>query len=389
MNSGISILVVDDEPNNFDTIEGMLMGQGYDLDYAPNGRDAIDSLGQFFNPDVILLDVMMPEMDGIAVCRHIKSMPEWQAVPIIMVTALTSKEDLARCLRAGADDFISKPISATELRARVQSMTRIKQQYDQLQTSAKLHRSTVELLEGSLAELRGNLASSFSHELNTPLNGILSSLLLLSDHFDELDKKEMQEIINIGSQSARRLETLTQRFLTYLYLELETNKQQTTTAEPTHPCTITSFIPAIAQARAETAGRSEDLVIDIENLRIGITSKHLEWLLDELLDNAFNFSDAHTTVTLSGRLVHQTFQLEVRDEGRGMTQDQVARIGAFIQFERHVHGQSGFGLGLRIAQRVVALYGGKFLISSVYQKGTTVKVSLPMADQQANPWVLQ
>lgn len=389
MNSGISILVVDDEPNNFDTIEGMLMGQGYDLDYAPNGRDAIDSLGQFFNPDIILLDVMMPEMDGIAVCRHIKSIPEWQAIPVIMVTALTAKEDLARCLRAGADDFISKPISAIELRARVQSMIRIKQQHDRLQLSAKLQQNTIELLENSLTELRGNLASSFSHELNTPLNGILSSFLLLSDHVDELDTEEMQEIIDIGTQSARRLERLTQRFLTYLYLELETNKRQTTTAEPTHPCTITSFMPAIAKAKAETYERSEDLVLDLADERLGITSKHLEWLLDELLDNAFKFSAPHSAVTLVGQRLNQTFQLEIRDHGRGMTQDQVTRTGAFVQFERHLYGQQGVGLGLRIAQKVVALYGGKFVISSVYQQGTTVKINLPLAEQVANPWVIE
>ena len=111
-----SILVVDDEPNNFDVIETFLSGLNYQLHYAADGKDAIASLDTY-NPDLILLDVMMPEIDGIEVCRQIKGMLKWQAVPIIIVTALNSKLVLDRCLNAGADDFIDKPINAVELRA--------------------------------------------------------------------------------------------------------------------------------------------------------------------------------------------------------------------------------------------------------------------------------
>lgn len=116
-----SILVVDDEPDNFDVIEAFLSDRDYQLHYAWNGLEALKSL-HVFQPDVILLDVMMPELDGITTCQKIKAMPEWKSVPIIMVTALSDKEDLARCIQAGADDFISKPVNSTELRARVQSM---------------------------------------------------------------------------------------------------------------------------------------------------------------------------------------------------------------------------------------------------------------------------
>ena len=101
------------------------------MHYAANGRDAIDSL-DLFQPDVILLDVMMLGIDGIEVCQRIKAIPQWKPVPIIMVTALTTKADLARCLAAGADDFISKPVNRLELTARVRSILRIHQQYQQL-----------------------------------------------------------------------------------------------------------------------------------------------------------------------------------------------------------------------------------------------------------------
>ena len=99
-----SILVIDDEPDNFDVIEAFLSTQNCQLHYASTGQEAIASLDTF-QPDLILLDVMMPGMDGIEVCRQIKSMPQWRSVPIMMVTALAAKENLARCLESGADDF--------------------------------------------------------------------------------------------------------------------------------------------------------------------------------------------------------------------------------------------------------------------------------------------
>jgi diguanylate cyclase len=126
-----SVLVIDDQPDNFDVIETLLHGEGYHLHYAPSGQRALDRL-EYFQPDVILLDVMMPDLDGIEVCRRLKAIPKWQSVPIIMVTALTAKEDLALCLATGADDFISKPVNRLELRARVRSMFRIRQQQQAL-----------------------------------------------------------------------------------------------------------------------------------------------------------------------------------------------------------------------------------------------------------------
>ena len=146
-----SVLIIDDEADNFDVIETILNNQDYQLHYAASGKDAIAYLDTF-QPDLILLDVMMPVMDGIEVCKNIKALPKWQAVPIIMVTALNSKEDLARCLNAGADDFISKPLNSLEFRARVSSMLRIKEQHDRLErANALIHAQLEASLEGIIA----------------------------------------------------------------------------------------------------------------------------------------------------------------------------------------------------------------------------------------------
>lgn len=127
------ILIVDDEPNNLVVIEALLEGNNYQLRFAESGEEAIESFANE-KPDLILLDISMPGMDGLTVCKTIKEMPNSNGIPIMMVTAMTGQLVLSKCLESGADDFISKPVSGLELRARVRSMLRISQQHQELFT---------------------------------------------------------------------------------------------------------------------------------------------------------------------------------------------------------------------------------------------------------------
>ena len=151
------IFIVDDEPSNFDVLEPVLEDEGYLLAYAPSAERALARLDAV-KPDLLMLDVMMPEMDGITLCRTIKAMPKWQHIPIIMVTALTGKADLAKCLASGADDFISKPVNFLELKARVASMIRIRKQFQTIQT---------------LMAARDGMFHTLVHDLRNPLTSRL------------------------------------------------------------------------------------------------------------------------------------------------------------------------------------------------------------------------
>ncbi|MGA1284583.1 MAG: hybrid sensor histidine kinase/response regulator [Prochlorothrix sp.] len=380
-NHSVSILVVDDEPRNLDVIEVLLSRENYELNYVSSGQDALNSLGEIFNPDLILLDVMMPDMDGLEVCRRIKARSEWQAIPIIMITALTEKEDLARCLNAGADDFISKPLNGLELRARVQSMVRIKQQHDQLHSWAMVQKQTVSLLEKNLDEIRGSLASTLSHELNTPLHGILCSFSVLDSALETMSMAEVREILAIAQRSAHRLEKLTQRLRDYLSLELESLPPIGAAPEPNlspKHITNTLFMQDMALAIANQADRQPDLAITVTEAEIGISHHHLKCLVDELLDNAFKFSTAPSPIQLTGSLAGDRFILQIQDQGRGMTAEQINQIGDFVQFERSQYEQQGMGLGLKMSQRIVNLYQGKFQINSIYGQGTVISVELPV-----------
>jgi DNA-binding response OmpR family regulator/anti-sigma regulatory factor (Ser/Thr protein kinase) len=383
-----NILVVDDEPSNFDVIETFLFEQDYHIHYASSGKYALDCLDAL-QPDLILLDVMMPELDGIEVCRRLKSTPQWANVPIIMVTALSSKEDLAQCLNAGADDFIGKPVNSFELRARVQSMLRIKRQYDEIKSLSSLQTRTIDLLQNSLQELSGNLASSLPHELNTPLNGIMGAIAILLDEYETMSPEELKEFLLLAKESANRLEGLTRKFLNYVYLELAPHKAPDAKSY-NHKLTKSVnclFILDVAQKQAKKDGRVNDLLCEfnvlddeLDQIVAAVTHHDMQIMISELLENAFKFSKPNTQVKLTSDIVNNKFHLAIADHGLGMTADQISKIGAFVQFERKLHEQQGAGLGLKIVTKIVENYEGNFSISSTYNQGTTINIELPVGN---------
>jgi class 3 adenylate cyclase/DNA-binding response OmpR family regulator len=144
MDNKATVLIVDDEPIIRSILEGLLTSQEYDLLFATNGLEALAVVEK--NPlDLILLDIMMPELDGFQVCQQLKAHDKWRHIPVILVTALDSKEDLSRGLDAGADDFVHKPFDNQELLARVRSMLRTKRQYDLLEEQRQQLETTLQL----------------------------------------------------------------------------------------------------------------------------------------------------------------------------------------------------------------------------------------------------
>ncbi len=370
-----SILVVDDEPDNFDVIETLLSAQDYHLHYAANGQAALNILDAV-NPDLILMDVMMPGLNGIETCKEIKADVRWKGVPIIMVTALSTKNDLALCLEAGADDFISKPVNRIELCARVKSMLRIKKQYDTIQHFSTIQRNTINVLGRNLQELTGNLVVSLSQELNTPVSGISSIIELLKANFEKMEATEVRVLLDLADQSVQQVETLTNQFLLYLELELASLQPQTLSSEETKLSAET--IQTKLKTQAAKVNRKDDLVVDWQEIGIRLSERYFWIILQEIVDNALKFSPLGTKVFVQSQVINGMLEISVQDSGRGINAHDIPKIGAFMQFERQPHDQSGTGLGLAIVKKLVDLVKGRFTITSVYGKETTVKVSLPI-----------
>jgi signal transduction histidine kinase len=135
-----------------------------------------------------------------------------------------------------------------------------------------------------------------------------------------------------------------------------------------------------AKTQAEKANRLDDLVCNLEEADLGVTPRDLECIIEELLENSFKFSQPGTPVIVTGESINNMFYLSISDRGRGMTDEQIAKIGAFMQFDRKSYEQQGLGLGLEIVNKIAKTYGGDLLISSIYGQETKVTITLPLAE---------
>ncbi len=354
-----SILIIDDEPDNFEVIEALLADTGYILHYANRGRDAIANLEKY-DPDVILLDVMMPDLDGIQVCRRIKAMQEWNAVPIIMVTALASIADLSRCIEAGADDFVSKPINGVELRARIKSMLRIKKQYDRIKSLSRLQRNNIHFLENSLNELRLDLAVSFPNELNAPLHDIVDNVFLLKQNFDSLDALEIGEILELINRSTLKLDKLSQSFLFYLQLALPTKK-----ARKQEPSDTKGSIEKIARTKIAQVHPATKLTVNIEAAELAVTSTHLEYIVNQLLESTLDIEDLEAAINIYGHVMDGVFHLYVDNQAFEPDRTVNLELSKLIQFDRESDSGAELGIGLKIVKKIVEIYDGLFLMTIV------------------------
>ncbi|MBD1911619.1 MULTISPECIES: hybrid sensor histidine kinase/response regulator [unclassified Leptolyngbya] len=351
------ILVVDDEADNFMVIEALLSKQDYELHYAAGGEEAIAALHACL-PDLILLDVMMPRINGIELCQHIKSKPKWQAIPIIMVTALNSKADLARCLAAGADDFISKPVNSIELRARVQSMLRIKHQYDDLQT---------------LLKLREDMVNMVVHDLRNPLSSILFGLDVLrtAGYPPEKQQAKLSQIHG----SAQALQGLIDDLLKIALLE---------SGKICLNCTEVDMVAlvqsAVSNFEAIAAQKKQSLVSHLPNVpqqTVYADPAIMHRALDNLISNAIKFSPRQGEIMVkvdypsSGHC-----QIQVIDAGPGVPEGLQQKIFEKYEVGTLMPDVSQIGLGLAFCKMVVEAHGGKISVRNNEPKGAIFEITL-------------
>jgi two-component system, sensor histidine kinase and response regulator len=361
-NQAASILIVDDEPNNFEVIEILLFQQGYDLNYATSGAEAIAQL-QVKAPDVILLDVMMPDVDGLEVCQQIKANSDWQHIPIVMVTALQSREDLARCLGAGANDFVSKPVNGLELRARVESMVRIKQQYDALK-QLLLYR------EESL-QLREEMADMVIHDLRNPLSSILLGCYILQA--SELPDRQHQKVLQI-EKAGRQLSDLIDSLL--IMAKLEGGKVALNLVEvdlyTLGSETIEDFQTIATQQRVELLGKLPDA-----GTAVYLDAPMLRRVLDNLISNALKFSPAGSQVVLEIDCPSKSqVRIQVKDQGRGVSEELRQSIFEKYEIGESCQGIVQIGLGLTFCKMVVEAHGGRIFVEPQEPKGSIFTVEI-------------
>jgi len=356
MDTQPSILVIDDEPDNFDVVETLLDGENYQLHYAPSGQQALNRLDSF-QPDLILLDVMMPDLDGMEVCQNIKANPQWQAIPIIMATALTAKEDLARCLATGADDFISKPLNGVELRARVHSMLRIKQQYDSLQV---------------LLKLREDMVNMIVHDLRNPLASIVLGAGILQ--FPGLSPQQQQGKVEQILLATQQLQSLIDSLL--LMAKLESGKMVLNYTQ-IDLCAL--CMSALADVEAIATQKNITIIKELPEPggTVEVDALMFRRVLDNLLSNAIKFSPSNSQVTLRAEyLPTGGSRLQVSDAGRGISEDLQKVIFEKYEVGTRMPEVSQIGLGLAFCKMAIEAHCGTITIENNVSNGSifTVKI---------------
>jgi signal transduction histidine kinase len=349
------ILIVDDDPVAWQAAEMMLLRQGYALYFAASGAEALKCLPAV-KPDVILLDVMMPGMDVFAVCQALKSTISTQHIPVVLVTALDGTEDLARGLDAGADDFIHKPVSGLELRARVRSMLRTKQRHDDLQT---------------LIRLRQDLADMIIHDIRSPL----TTITMYCDLLQNFTNPQGQEVLQTITGQVNRLNSYLTDMLMMPKMENGSLVLLSTAVNLNDllQSTCETFGPLAAQKSVAL-----ELELPPEPLVANLDANLWQRLLDNLLSNALKFSPVAGHITLCLRsLADGHFRLEVRDEGPGIPPEH--RQAIFDKFQIVAAGRRDVkqvGLGLAFCRLVVEVHKGHISVTANKPHGAIFTVEV-------------
>jgi len=348
-----TILIVDDEPAGRDTLEALLYGQSYDLAFADSGAEALKKTAEIL-PDLILLDVMMPGLDGFVVCQRLKAHEQWRHIPVILVTVLE-----------GADEFLSKPVDRLELRARVRTMLRIKRQFDELQ-------ATLEMTE--------QLSNMIVHDMRSPLTVILGAVNLLQGSLTRSQDLEDLDIIEAGAHRANS-------YLNDLLILAKVREGKLILHRST--VDVRDLVRTL-ELSYETMARARriNLVIDVpgESRQVSLDPNLTFRVLDNLLSNALKYSSPESTVTLrveypNGKSGAELFQplvrFQVLDQGPGIPEEHRDRI--FDQFEIIQLKKTGIpqiGLGLAFCRMVVQAHGGRIFVEANEPKGSVFTVEV-------------
>jgi signal transduction histidine kinase len=400
------VLIVDDERHNRQLLEVMLAPEGFDLPTAASGQEAL-ALVQQQRPDLILLDVMMPGLDGYQVAGKLKGNLATRHIPIIMVTALDDHNARMLGLGAGAEDFLTKPVDRAEVCVRVRNLLRLKaygDHYDQYsqrlegevasRTADLVERTkTLEQTDSRLLLLtrreqsrqeemrfKDQFLSHVSHELRTPLTAIKQfTTILLGGLAGELNT-EQREYQRIVLKNIQQLQAMIDDLLEVT--RLETGKLSVAPEAVSVMDAVTDTLHTLeVTARNKGVSLRFDLPANLPLVYADRT--RLRQVLIILLDNALKFSSEGGAVTIHAQLLPgdaRFLLLEVSDTGCGINPEMTERIfeRLYQASESTQASREGLGLGLYICKELVTRQGGRIWVTSVPQSGSTFSFTLPV-----------
>jgi signal transduction histidine kinase len=358
------ILVADDEEKNRRILRDILENQGHMVMLAEDGQQALEKAFAG-SPDVVVLDVMMPKMDGYEVCSQIRKDPRTAHLPILMVTALKDRADRLKGIQAGANDFLTKPIDAEEIRLRVKNAVLAKHLYDKVQDDyARLK---------ELETLRDNLTHMIVHDMRSPLIGVSGCYDVITREQDRLSP-EQKEFAITGQNTCRELIEMVSSLLDVS--RMEAGKMPLRRI----PCDIREIAQAAVHSVTASA-RQKTLTIQLTGDSAGanVDRDITHRIFVNLLGNAIKFSPEGRSIDIGISSIGTDVRVTVIDQGYGVPPDYHQRIfEKFGQVESRKEGKMySTGLGLTFCKLAVEAHGGRIGLESEVGKGSTFWFTLP------------
>lgn len=367
-----SILLVDDDPAILEGVADLLELYGYDVTTAIDGHKALQTM-QHSVPDLVISDIMMPNMDGYEFFEMVRDNPAWTPIPFIFLTARGQRTDIRRGQSLGADAYLTKPFEPEDLIIAVQA--RLKRARD-VQQAAK----------ANVEEMKQQLITIFSHELRTPLAYIYGYVNLLREQHNDLTEENIADMLEGAHRGTQRLVGLVEDLM--LLVQIESGIIEMEIGLELGQMSICDIVHTAVEKNIHYANeRGITVTTDISKRVCACRySMYVENALSRLLNNAIKFCRKDTgQVTVTAEREGEKVFVHIKDNGIGISPAKQQLIfERFQQIDREAMEQQGVGLGLTLARALIRLHHGDITVKSQPGEGSTFTIQLPVCVPNAN-----
>ncbi|MGJ3239536.1 MAG: sensor histidine kinase [Anaerolineae bacterium] len=367
----VSILVVDDNEMNVELLVSILDRYDYNVYTANHGKQALEIVQQH-KPELVLLDINMPEMDGYEVCRRIKANPDTSEIPVIFISALADTENVIEGFDAGGVDYIMKPFKYREVIVRIETQVMLFLQKREIEQLRQREQQSYQRMD----QIRRQFIGSATHDLKNPLFVISGYADMLEMSPTVADNPHLLGFVQSIKRGVGKMSDLVYDMLDLLQLEMGIKLDKQATA----------FVPFLQEVTQDMRVRAQEKSITLtvhpptERVTLEIDAQRIGRVLDNLISNAIKYTPAGGTVDVYGKCEGNQVIVEVIDSGLGIPADILPTI--FQPFERvnteeHM-AQEGTGLGLSIVKTIVEQHDGIVTVESTLGEGSCFRFILPL-----------
>lgn len=375
------ILIVDDIGENLQVLGNILSKEGFDTSFALNGKLALSVIEETL-PDLILLDIAMPVMDGFEVCRILKSSERTREIPIIFLTAKTEVDNMVHGFSLGADDYVTKPFNTLELLARVKAHIELKKSKDTILEQNKELSNLVNQLSKSNEELnklnasKDKFFSIIAHDLKGPVGNLNSFLNFMTDQSDKISKEEFQKDLILLQSSSKKIKDLLENLLTW------SRSQRGDIQYNPDNFDLQRLIQS-NMLLFESSVNNKKISL-LNKVQSGIAGyfdyEMIKTVFRNLISNAIKYTNTNGSITISSRELDTFIEITIEDTGTGMNHSMsqnLFRIEVKHFSTDGTNGEKGTGLGLILCKEFIDKHGGKIWVESEEGKGSKFKFTIP------------